>query len=532
MGLKSRNNPVVIGGRSMPTHARMFAMDVAPSGTLPLTGVGGMFTRIAAYGDLVSSINVQRGSDSPDLTNDINSQYQTTDQNVVTNLYNFLSSYQLASGNFGPNIRTMAQSTIIQMVNDVQPQPSPTLQTAMAYLIAQMKANFNTVQSNHVEGTILESPSNMGNPILVCSLRDATGLMLEYSFSEQIIGTCTNDSYTSASLAGSEPVLFQGQPSVSDMLSWLYPAGSGSSIAISAINPMVSSGSSVAVSVSGITSASGSNWTSNGSMESWKNGVPVGWHIVTGTPGATIFQTTASDTFYDGLSALAFAGIGTENTEIRQKFTTTLSSGDMSQILYPYIQLAFNLFLLVSVETGYGLGAYGSGYYSGGIPYGSDGFGDGGYSAGSAGGPPSGVLQVAMTDGTDVINDSTGIPNLLTIDVSTLGSGWNSAAWGFRTPATLPTAVYFDLTMTTPLSSGSTLYIDRVGMARMAQIYPGGPFISIFSADQNMAKGDSFTITVSNDYDGKLQSLYDQLFNMRQLGLILPSSNTPTIPDS
>jgi hypothetical protein len=358
---------------------------------------------------------------------------------------------------------------------------------------------------------------NVGNPVIVVSLYDTSGRVLEYIYDELIIGTCTNDSFSSASLAGQEPLTFQGQPSASGgMLNWTWPAGSGSTFSTTCVNPLATAGI---------------NWAANGSMENWTNaGTPVGWSIVTGTVGGTIYQSTAAGTVYDGLSSLGIAGTGSENTEFQQQFTTALNRGNQTQVLYPYTQLAVNLFMLSATGLGYGVGPYGSGFYGGLVPYGSGAYGAGGY--GGGGSPPTGVLQVAMINGSGaIINDANGNPNVFTVNLASFLPGWNSASGVFRTPATLPNPVYLDFKMITPLSAGSTLFIDRVGVARMQPMYVGGPALSVFSGNQNLARGDSFQINVINMYSGKLQSLLWRLFNMPGLQLILPSSSSPSISD-
>jgi hypothetical protein len=381
----------------------------------------------------------------------------------------------------------MATQTIIEMVNASRRCVSPSLASCMAYLIADMISTSNPVDANAVGGSISFRAGNTGNPIVVVSLRDLSGVLLENVFAELIIGTITNDSLTTASVAGVEPIFFQGQAAISDTLSWLYAEGSGCSLTINAVSPANSAGGFA-------------NWVVNGSFEtSTVANTPSSWTIVTGTPGTTVFKTTAVGTFYDGLAALQFLGNGSEHTNIQQKFAQPGATGDMTFPLQPRMQVACNVFLKVSAV------------------------------------PSTGVLRVAMTDtgGTPILDDA-GNSNSFSVNLTTIGTGWVSGAWAFRTPQNLTSPVYLDIRLTTALDTGKSLYIDRVSLAQMSQTYVGGPYLTIFSGNANLAKGDIIYVGISNDYGGKMQLLFDRLFNMKSLSLMLPSNNAggETISDS
>src|ERR1700733_13331199 len=105
---------------------------------IPLTGSGGLFSRMGALAQLKNNVNVNRGTTIPADVNSINSQYETTDQNLLTNLYQTLSLYQNSSSTFSSYIKSLASSTIIQMVNDISPQANQNLSTALQFLINQM----------------------------------------------------------------------------------------------------------------------------------------------------------------------------------------------------------------------------------------------------------------------------------------------------------------------------------------------------------------------------------------------------------
>ncbi len=369
------------------------------------------------------------------------------------------------------------------MVQAVAPGAASNVNSALAYLILDMIANSATVQEATVGGSIAYAGTNVGNPVTVVSLRDVGGLHLEYAFDELITGVVTNDSIATPSVAQVEPIRFLGQPAVADTLSWTYPAGSGGVANITATSPQIS----------------GNNWTVNGSMETWTvPNTPDSWHYTVGVAGTQFLKTVAGGTFYDGLAALEIVGDSTTLSTVRQQFRQTGVPGDMSQTLSPLTQIAMNMFFKMSST------------------------------------PAAGVLKVALTDASGtVINDAQGTPNSFTLALTTVGfTSWTSASWAFRTPAVLPAATYLSIKVTTAITTGSNLYIDRVGVVQMAPLYRAGPFVSVFSGNVNMLRGDTSFLAITNNYGGGFQELFQKLFNMTNAGLILPSSGSPTISDS
>jgi Carbohydrate binding domain len=448
---------------------------------IPLTGSGGLFSRMGALAQLKNDVNVNRGTTIPADVNSINSQYETTDQNLLTNLYQTLSSYQNSSSTFSSYIRSLASSTIIQMVNDISSQANQNLSTALQFLINQMLATGQTVNRCTLSSGVAYSPSNIGNPNVVISLSDFNNLLVEDCFAETATGQVTQDSQTSPSLAGVEQMSFQSQYSVSDTFSWLYPAGSGTSLTLTAVSGMTNNGSGT------------NNWLNNGSFESWLGGIPSGWTAETGTPGTTIIQS--SSPVYDGSFALEFLGNGSENTAIAQQFSTPSGTFATTANVLPNTLFMVNLWCQVS------------------------------------GTPSSGVIRVALTNGTTPINDNSGTPNSFDINLTTLTNTWVPFSGTFRTPNQMPTSVFLEIKMITPITTAFKVYFDRVSFCQPRQMYAGGPFVSVFSGNINMIKGDSFIVTINNAYNGINQFFFDECFNMKSLSLILPSSISPTIPD-
>ena len=73
---------------------------------------------------------------------------------------------------------------------------------------------------------------------------------------------------------------------------------------------------------------------------------------------------------------------------------------------------------------------------------------------------------------------------------------------------------------------------NPLGLYPAFQLYQGGPFAALFSGATKFIVRDTFQIAVNNAFNSRWQVRAEQLFGMRALGLQLPSSLTPTIPDS
>ncbi len=154
--------------------------------------------------------------------------------------------------------------------------------------------------------------------------------------------------------------------------------------------------------------------------------------------------------------------------------------------------------------------------------------------------PAAGVLKIELIDGTSgsVITDDQGVANTLTFNASSLLTTWQSldalvsGDVVFRTPLNVPSIVYIRLRISTAVTSGRSIFLDRFTVAPMTQLYAGGPFVQVIDGRDSFVVNDKFTLTVANNRAGLVQEWFARNFNMAQLGLLLPSSGSPTIPDS
>jgi hypothetical protein len=451
---------------------------------IPLTGSSGLFPRMGVLAELLNSINQSRGTTVPSNVTAISNQYESTDQNVINNLYQSLTAYQNSASSFNSTIKSIASNTITQMVNDVSPLQNQNLSTALQAVINQMIQQSQTVNQCIISSSVTYDPDNIGNPNVVITLRDVNNLLVENCFAELATATVTVDAQSNPSRVGQETLSLQSQFSVSDTFSWMYPGGSGTSLQLQAVSGMQQNGSAT------------NNWLMNGSFESWSptaNGLPVGWSLGTGTPGTTIIQS--SSPVYDGSFALEFLSNGAENTALVQQITTANSSGSTTAQIQPNSLFLVNLWCQVS------------------------------------GSPTAGQIRVSLTDGTSPFADNSGTLNQFFIDLTTISNTFVPFSGSFRTPNQLPTSVFLEIKMTIPINSEFKVYFDRVSLCQPSRWYAGGPFLSVFSGNVPLIMGDSFVAQINNMYNGLFQFWFNRVFGMASLGLILPSSPSPTILD-
>lgn len=448
---------------------------------ITLTGTGGLFTRLGALiYSVKDTVNVYQGTTLTARATAIQSQYLSTDSNLIDQLYSNLSQAQNGARNFATYCSTLAQKTIVSQVNDAYPQNNQSFQTAIAFLLNYLVANSETVVRNTVTGTVTPGGTNTGDGVARVSVINNQGLPVEQCFSETITGTVTTDSRSGKTTAGLESLSLSGQFPITDPLSWLWPAGSGVTSSAVAVAPVSSNGNGTR------------NWLNNGSFETFvaTANVPDNWHIDTGSAGSTIME---SSTHYDGAKSVEFVGNSSENTAIKTRFGT-----DFSAPAQPIDQLCVNLWLKVDVV------------------------------------PAGGVLTVELVDGSGTtLQDTQGADSKFTVTLSSATTSWVAHGGFLRTPALLPAQVWLRLRLSTALSTGSSLFMDRISMARPTVPYLGGPSLIIFSGVTPFQAGDNFAFAIANSRDGLIQSGCDQLLGLRNLGIIFPSTTgTATILDS
>jgi hypothetical protein len=460
--------------------------------TIPFnSNPGGLFNRMGALGALLADFQAYSNTNIVDDFNAILAQYGTA-PSIVSGVPDQQSSAQSGLMGNASLLQSIAQNTINLMVFLDNPQSSNTsLTVSIVEVIRQMALNGQTVKQCNV--TISSAPvpavSNTGNGLVVGTVKRGDGRVNENSFAEVGYFFCTADAQTGGAQPGNENWQWQGEVAETNTLANDWPLGSGQAASLTSISAIYSNGS-------------GGNLLTNSGFETYATtpNVPDNWILVTGTAGTQIAQNTVTGNVYTGTSSLEFIGDGLTSTSIKQTFgQQTTGTG---QTLSPDTPYAFAIWLKLNVV------------------------------------PAAGVLTIDLVDQNNtVILDDQGVSNAMVIPLTAASTTFTGYGGVFRLPKLLPNAYGLRVHLSTPLSSGSTLYLDNGALGLMTQLYSAGPSLAIFSGSENWLLGDEFSVTVTNDRGGAsnlatFQTLFDRLLDMRDSNLLLPSSPTPSIPDA
>jgi hypothetical protein len=522
---------------------------------------------------------------SPDLTTNLRAFQDELDteqhdfrQAVLGQLESRLDSALGAiGGQLSTLVATPMSNLIIETVDEDVPLSSKSIDDALTELIRQMKENGESVQATTISHTITYGRGgsssgahgdNGGDGVFVfCAVR-GDGKTNEFTYGETIRATVT-----SANTSGTASWSIATEPSKT-ILHPLWPEGSG-----------------VTVSVTTNTAAS-NNRITTGDLEAsstLETDLPYAWVLeegvfgtsvkitpveiqtvtVNGTPTAGYYSLTFTDRFGSGHTTdlLAYnAAAGTVQAALRKLpylENVTVSSTGVSPNLTHSVSfvgvpnpadLTYTSYLTggtptITVTTA-----------TAGSPYVVRGarclefVGDGAENtallvpvslspracyamnlwASVDVAPAAGELEVALVDGVsgDVIEDDQGTENKFTVDLTTLTTDPEAHNDSFHTPLNLPRAVYLRVKLTTPLSAGTSLFMDELCLSPMTRLYSGGPYIAAFSGAYEFEEGDYAEINVTNSRDGLIHEWLNRLLSLAQKDILLPVSYTPTQDDS
>lgn len=358
--------------------------------------------------------------------------------------------------------------TLVEFVNTAIPLPAKTVAAALQVLVEQMILQSATV----AESTVGGSAAYQGTPI-------GDGSMLFPDLGQNVYGQiitakCIQDSLTGTQ-EGMEVFQVSTPQAVRQSFSTIWGTGTGISIRAT---PLYYLGGP----------AQGPNQTllANGSFDSFTVNAPDSWTIVTGA--ATISSQAVA---VQGTNSMIWTGDGATFQDLRQNLNGTVGAS-----------------LLPSTS------------YIGGI-----------WLRRGAVAPTGGVtkFQVIGSSGT-----------LLSIDVpdASLTDEWQLFSDSFTTTQVLPTGVYCKVvhdtgaiqsTRTIQLSCGFVAEPISFGVGRAKATL--AQFL-LYSGPEPFRNDDTILGTISNNRGGEVQTWFDRNFGTAALGIVLPSSGSPTIPDS
>lgn len=542
-----------------------------------------LFTRI---GKAVKTANALTAAVYPSLRTNLRAFEDELDaadhdfrQDVLGSVENSLdNSFSVIGDQLSAIVGTPISNLIIETVHADSPLLSKTINNALDQLIEQMKENGESVQSSVVGKTIVygqgsssssgTSGDNTGDGKFVFCEKRGDGRVNEFILAETI--KCK---VTSAGTSGTATWSITCEQSLS-LLNPAWPGGSGCN-----------------ASVTTITGAS-NNLILNGTMEDEdanEDDIPEYWSIETGTAGTTIKLTdveiqtvTVNGTPTGGYYTLTFTDkygrqhktetldhdataseVQSALRELPWLGSVTVSSTGTSPNLTHSVTfvdvpnpatLTYTSALTggsptITVATPTPGGAYvvrgarclelvGNGSEQTGLLTPVTLTGNTCYAMNLWAAldviPAAGVLEIALVDGVsgDIIANDQGVDNSFTVDL-TAGTTWATAYnSSFHTPLTLPRAVYLRVKLTTALSSGSSVFLDELCLARMTRLYSGGPYLAVFSGALEFELDDYVEIEVTNDRNGLIHEWLNRLLGLAGKDLLLPTAGSPSQDDS
>jgi len=502
---------------------------------VPITGAGGLFTRLGHQAGISLNILVSAGyaGAAPDYAVTIPSKVQTVvaDYAAGTPAYGVIQGQATPQGGPSTNTRIMAASSawqnvhrqylsyyqslavaeLVDIVNIDAAQKDRTLPTALAALINNtLQGSFHVQASSPSAGAQTNgnptpkapyAASGNTGPVIVFSFKDLKGNPLDNVYAETLRFAVTADAQQGGAVKWREPVLVSGQSAVvTDTLSPLWPSGSGTSVSVNCADSAGNAGV-------------GGNLLQNSNFASYSTAdYPDNWVAAGGTVGTAI--KNGAGTGFLGTTSLEFVGDGATAIAVKQPFGVSASTspgagGSPANLLaLPSGPLALNFWLKLSAAA-------------------------------------TGWLQADLVDSTaTVINDDSGTANSFHLDLSTLAdTNWHNVNGVFRLPALNPANTPVALRLWCPtgheLQAGKNLFTANVALTQMQQLSPkgaagtgvgGGPFVAIFAGNLQTLAGDSWTVAVANTWGNWVQ-LFQRWYGIGAMGLRLPTSGGALIDD-
>ncbi len=461
---------------------------------------GNLFNRIGKLGLAIKQMRSYQSSqltNLTDTTNGVTAQF-ASESDIQALIGGSYIGILNSAGSIGGTMANIGQSTISRMVFRDQPQLAQNLtqlqlSTSIAEVIRQMRIAGATV----LAATITATPSlyttfltNVGNGVVVASARrPIDGLVLENSFDEDLKFVCSSDSYSGSAQVGNEGFTVTGT-GTANVFDFDWPLGSNARISISTIN--------------GNANNSQGNVLTNSGFETFSGNTPSSFTIEVGAAGSQIF--VENSVVYDPSpsKAIRILGDGSTLTTISQTFS---ASSGTTGTLSTLTQYATNLFLRRD-----GVAA------------------------------ASGQMAVELVDsGGTIINDANGTANRFFIDLTGLTTTYTAYNGVFRTPVSLPSSYKIRLRQTAgnALTTGRSIYADKLALSSMNQVYKSGPYVANFAGSIPFAINDYTFCPISNSRGAggtldTFQTLLFRLFNPTVLSseFIFPSSSSPSISDS
>lgn len=465
---------------------------------------GNLFNLLGRLGGIIANLNSYQTSQKTiliDTTTGLEAQLKNEPDVQAIMGDNWIALLASVNGSWGSVSQQIAEAYLNRLIFRDNPQLNQTLttfntQTSISELIRQMSLAGATVLAMAVSGSVVSAVgtpgphfTGTGNGIISVGVkRPQDGRFQENLFAEKVTFTCSSDSYTGRGVAGNEGFRVTGTGSEVDYFAFDWPLGSNCALNLSAID--------------GSASNSAGNLLTNSGFDTFTvANTPDDFTIDVGAAGTQIFSE--SSITYGSGSALRILGDGSNLTQISQAFG---DSAGTSGTLSPATQYSFNVFLRRGAVA-----------------------------------PSGGVLEFSLWNGdTDqILKDNAGNNNSTSVTLSGLTTSYAPTTVMFRTPTIMPSSYLYRIRLTTALTSGTSIYLDRGSLGAATRAYASGPYLAVHSGSVPFQVGDYgyASFTNSRGTAGTLatfQTLFSRLFAslVYPNEILLPSSSSPSLSDA
>jgi hypothetical protein len=235
-------------------------------------GSAGLFDVLGRMFQAMASMQTSAGTTVRTDCLDILTQFENVDDSlalnaIIADVTTVADTFDSGAQSAMQSLKTIAQDYLLTVFHEDAPFANPSVDNALLRLIAQMEADSDSVDASTVSIAVAAGGSNVGNAVLVATVKRGDGLSQMHALAEVLTATALTDDGTTLSLSDGESV---GVTSVR------WPQGSGASQSLRAVTPrdgLIREGSFDVLSTV-------------------DSDLPAGWLVTTGTPGTTLYMTT------------------------------------------------------------------------------------------------------------------------------------------------------------------------------------------------------------------------------------------------
>jgi hypothetical protein len=235
-------------------------------------GSAGLFDVFGRMFQAMASMQTSAGTTVRTDCLDILTQFGNVDDSlalnaIIADVTTVADTFDSGAQSAMQSLKTIAQGYLLTVFHEDAPFANPSVDNALLRLIAQMEADSDSVDASTVSIAVAAGGSNVGNAVLVATVKRGDGLDQMHVLAEVLTATALTDEGATLSLSDGESV---GVTSVR------WPQGSGASQSLRAVTPrdgLIREGSFDVLSTV-------------------DSDLPAGWLVTTGTPGTTLYMTT------------------------------------------------------------------------------------------------------------------------------------------------------------------------------------------------------------------------------------------------